>query len=93
MARRVVISLTRAINDPQCELERPSDWISRDPDFSCLRCSSGEFKKFLDTQKHKDYPAVIPEPAPHRYLLHRDSTRRLPSPSPCNVLIGIPVTE
>jgi hypothetical protein len=30
-------------------------------------------QKFLDTQKHKDYPAVIPEPAPHRYLLYRDS--------------------
>ena len=62
MARRVVISLTRAITDDQCELERPSDWISRDPDFSCLKCSAGEFKNFLHAQTVKDYPAVSPEP-------------------------------
>ena len=61
MARRVVISLTRAINDPYCELERPSDWISQDPDFAFLKCSPGDFKTFLDAQRQKDYPAAHPE--------------------------------
>jgi hypothetical protein len=65
MARLVVTSLRYAINDPECELERPSDWISQDPDFFCLRCSSREFNEFLDAQKQNDYPAVSLEPAHH----------------------------
>ena len=31
---KVVISLQRAINNPDCEMQRPWDWISHDPDFS-----------------------------------------------------------
>ena len=54
---RVVVSLQRAVNNPDCEMRRPSDWISNDPDFSCLEASK-EFKGFLDAQERKDYPAA-----------------------------------
>ena len=56
MAEYAVISLTRAVNDRDCEMERPWDWISADPDFSCLK-SSKIFQRFLDNQKQEDYPA------------------------------------
>jgi hypothetical protein len=55
MARRVVTSLTRAINDRHCEMGRPSDWIHMDPDFSSVQ-SSPSFRKFFNGQKTKDYP-------------------------------------
>ena len=55
-AEQAVISLTRAINDPDCEMERPWDWISTDPDFRCLQ-SSSTFQCFLDDQRQRDYPA------------------------------------
>ncbi len=55
---RVVVSLQRAINNPDCEMQRPSDWISHDPDFFCLKESSKEFNGFLDAQERKDYPAA-----------------------------------
>jgi hypothetical protein len=58
---RVVISLQRAINNPDCEMQRPWDWISQDPDFSCLR-SAVEFNGFLSAQERKDYPAAIQRP-------------------------------
>jgi hypothetical protein len=62
----VVISLERAINNPDSELDRPSDWISNDPDFTLLRSPEHcfpEFKKFLDAQERKDYPeAVVTRP-------------------------------
>lgn len=56
LAQRAVSSLIRAVNDPGCEMERPWDWISTDPDFSALR-RSRIFRDFLDNQKVKDYPA------------------------------------
>jgi hypothetical protein len=56
MADEVVDSLTRAFNDHDCEVERPSDWISADPDFSCLR-SSAKFQIFRASQRQRDYPA------------------------------------
>jgi hypothetical protein len=62
MARHAVASLTRVVNDRACEMERPWDWISQDPDFSCLRWSQ-EFSSFLDAQKQRDYPTVNAEPA------------------------------
>jgi hypothetical protein len=53
---KVVTSLERAINNPDCEMQRPSDWISHDPDFLWLQSSSSkEFENFLDAQKKKDY--------------------------------------
>ena len=55
IAKRVVTSLNRVVYDRNCEMRRPSDWISVDPDFSYLK-SSHAFKDFLDTQKRRDYP-------------------------------------
>lgn len=54
-SRLAVESLKRAINDPDCELERPSDWISTDPDFGSLK-SSKEFQDFLRDRILRDYP-------------------------------------
>jgi hypothetical protein len=65
---RVVISLQRAINNPDCEMQRPWDWVSHDPDFSRLKSSSDEFDGFLGAQKRKDYPAAIQRP------VHADGT-------------------
>ena len=39
--RLVVCCLRSAIDNPRSEMERPSDWISRDPDLSCL-CERGK---------------------------------------------------
>ena len=62
LARKVVTSLEFAINNPECEMERPSEWINSDPDFGCLRSLddqfSTDFRKFLATQKQRDYPPV-----------------------------------
>ena len=56
---RVVISLQRAINNRDCELQRPWDWISQDPDFSYLKSSSKKFNDFLGGQEKNDYLAAI----------------------------------
>ena len=57
---KVVTSLEFAINNPECEMDRPSEWIKSDPDLGCLRSRDGEFpedfKKFLDMQEQRDYP-------------------------------------
>ena len=37
IVEKVVTSLEFAINNPECEMERPSEWIASDPDFGCLR--------------------------------------------------------
>lgn len=55
---RAVISLQRAISNRDCELQRLWDWISQDPDFSCLK-SSKKFNDFLGAQERNDYPAAI----------------------------------
>jgi len=67
LAQRVVSSLIRAVNDPDCEMERPWDWISTDPDFACLR-RSRIFRDFLANQKAQDYPAdrAVPPRADHQ---------------------------
>ena len=56
MAERVVASLRRVVDDRDCDMERPSDWISKDPDFSSLKASSGIFNDFLNAQRQIDYP-------------------------------------
>jgi hypothetical protein len=56
---KVVTSLEFAITNPECEMERPSEWIDNDPDFAWLRSRGDQFpkfKNFLDTQKRRDYP-------------------------------------
>lgn len=64
LVSKVVRSLEFAVCNPECEMERPSEWIGNDPDFSWLR--SGEknlFTTFLDDQRDRDYPADS-EPTP-----------------------------
>jgi hypothetical protein len=62
LARQVVTSLEFAINNPECEMERPSEWIASDPDFGCLRSSddqfSADFRDFLAIQKQRDYSSI-----------------------------------
>jgi hypothetical protein len=55
--QQVIVSLQRAINNRDCEMQRPSDWISHDPDFCCLKAQSTKFNGFLRGQEGKDYPA------------------------------------
>jgi hypothetical protein len=58
LARKVVHSLEFAVCNPECELERPSAWISHDPDFNRLRDGENKrFPAFLDNQRTRDYPA------------------------------------
>jgi hypothetical protein len=62
----VVISLERAVNNRDSEMERPYDWISHDPDFLPLKSAPAKFaafSKFLDDQRRKSYPAAAPRPA------------------------------
>jgi hypothetical protein len=57
LIKKVVGSLEFAICNPECEMERPSEWIGNDPDFSQL--SGGQNKRFmtfLDDQWKRDYP-------------------------------------
>ena len=57
LIKKVVGSLEFAICNPECEMERPSEWIGNDPDFS--RLSGGQndcFMAFLDDQWKRDYP-------------------------------------
>jgi hypothetical protein len=64
---RVVVALERAINNPDCEMERAYDWISRDPDFTAVE-NVPLFKDFRVTQKRRDYPKPFAArvPAPRR---------------------------
>jgi len=59
---KAVTSLEFAVCNPECELERPWEWIAHDPDFGCLRSPydqfSQEFRDFLTAQKRRDYPPV-----------------------------------
>jgi hypothetical protein len=58
---KVITSLRFAINNPECEMDRPWNWINCDPDFGCLRSGDegfcGKFNRFLAMQKERDYPA------------------------------------
>jgi uncharacterized membrane protein YsdA (DUF1294 family) len=60
--------LDRVVNDRLCEMERPWDWISTDPDLHCLKKKSEKFRAFLDDQKQKDYPRANNEPDRYRHL-------------------------
>jgi hypothetical protein len=64
MTHQAVASLKRTINDPHCELGRPSAWIGKDPDFSAIE-SSKDFKMFLEGLWKADHQEVNPIPA-HR---------------------------
>ena len=57
----VITSLRRAIGNPLSELERPSDWISHDPDFRALSLDSTIFEKFSAIRRRArpgNYPAA-----------------------------------
>ena len=57
LVSKVARSLEFAICNPECEMERPSEWIGNDPDFR--RLSGGgnrQFMAFLDDQWKRDYP-------------------------------------
>jgi hypothetical protein len=62
---RVVAALERAINNPDCEMERAYDWISRDPDFHAVE-NVPLFGDFRATQYRRDYPKpfTVSVPAP-----------------------------
>jgi hypothetical protein len=66
--------LDRVVNDRLCEMERPWDWISTDPDLRCLK-KSKKFCEFLDGQKRKDYPKANGEPDRHPHLGYSDGAR------------------
>ena len=83
---RVVISLQHAINNPGCEMQRPWDWISHDPDFSCLK-SVKRFTDFLDIQERKDYPVAIHCPVDGGRTGHA-AGRGLPGSAPEPVPVG-----
>ena len=68
---RVVTALERAINNPDSEMERPYDWISRDPDFTAVN-NVPLFEDFRDTQQRRDYP----EPFAARVTAPRHGERR-----------------
>jgi hypothetical protein len=59
---RVIISLQRALSNRDCELQQPWNWISQDPDFSCLKSSSKTFKGFLGSLERSDYPEATGHP-------------------------------
>ena len=67
----IITSLRRAVDNPLSELERPSDWISHDPDFRPLSRDSTIFEKFaqfVHDQEREDYPAAYLAgecPVPH----------------------------
>jgi hypothetical protein len=69
LTEQIVACLEFAVCNPECEIERPGDWIGNDPDFSFLHCRRKDeqddawqdyqkFRKFLETQKLRDYPSV-----------------------------------
>jgi hypothetical protein len=64
---RVVTALERAINNPDSEMERAYDWISRDPDFTAVE-NVALFGDFRATQERRDYPKPFAArvPAPRR---------------------------
>jgi hypothetical protein len=67
-----VAALERAINNPDSEMERAYDWISRDPDFTALQSDFTDpenlslFGEFCATQERRDYPKPfevrVPQP-------------------------------
>ncbi|MFI1991487.1 hypothetical protein [Actinoplanes sp. NPDC020271] len=52
---RAVMLLEDVVDDPDCEMERPSDWMSVDPDLLPLTHETA-FVSFRETQRAHDYP-------------------------------------
>jgi hypothetical protein len=70
LVTKVVYSLVFAVCNPDCEMERPSEWIANDPDFDCLRSRhdgfSQGFRDFLADQEQRDYPKKMRTRSPRR---------------------------
>jgi hypothetical protein len=91
--RPAVSCLRQTVDSQHSEMERPSDWMERDPDLAFLAGqrpgeSSGQqgeptpFTRFLDAQKRLDYPAaylreLTAEPQPQPQA-HQETHPRLP---------------
>jgi hypothetical protein len=58
-AYQAVRLLRLAIDDPACDLERPSEWIAMDPDLRSLRTYIG-FSDFIKEQAAKDFAPSRP---------------------------------
>lgn len=58
-AYQAVKLLRLAIDDPACDLERPSEWIAMDPDLRSLRTDTG-FRDFIREQAAKDFAPSSP---------------------------------
>jgi hypothetical protein len=59
----VIASLRRAMDNPDSELERSSDWIDNDPDFNYMKQHEDLFTGFKDFREElrlQDYPAACP---------------------------------
>jgi hypothetical protein len=59
----VIASLRRAMDNPESELERSSDWIDNDPDFNFMKMHRGYFPTFANFREDlrlQDYPAACP---------------------------------
>ena len=95
LVAKAIRSLEFALCNPECEMERPSEWIRNDPDFSWLgRAEDPRFTAFLHDQEKRDYPAVVSQPGPgparlgpcagladHAQRYHRQRGVRWSSPS------------
>ena len=56
---QVIASLRRVVLNRDSGMERPTDWISNDPDFAPLVRHDSPYKKvraFLEAQERRDYP-------------------------------------
>jgi hypothetical protein len=63
LVEKVIRSLEFTVSNPECEMERPSEWIGHDPDFNWLRAAGREsFTAFLDDQRQRDYPGDPSQP-------------------------------
>ncbi|MEV4706023.1 hypothetical protein [Actinoplanes sp. NPDC049316] len=57
LTARAVALLQAVVDDRDCEMERPYDWISVDPDLRSLAAEPA-FVTFLHSQHDRDYPAT-----------------------------------
>jgi hypothetical protein len=73
---KVIASLRRLVGNRDSGMERPSDWISNDPDFAPLLREGSAYAKvrqFVKTQEKRDYPRREP------YYLLPETTVQAPA--------------
>ena len=61
-AERVVALLRRAVDDPRCELVRPSEWIGKDPDLADVRHTRA-FDRFVGELVERDFGPEVERPS------------------------------